>query len=155
MDSSLSSDFQSTPNESTGLSFIKVYNLWHKLIKDELKTVNLTHPQFTVLASLGYLSQRNKEVSQVDISKQADIDVMTVSTIIRNLEKTKLLFRQESSVDTRAKSIMLTEEGRVVLSKALPLVEGIDNVFFGNLETDKQCFNSLLLKLIESNSSKG
>ncbi|CAD5902075.1 MAG: MarR family winged helix-turn-helix transcriptional regulator [Carnobacterium maltaromaticum] len=151
---SLSSDFQSTPSESTGLSFIKVYNLWHKLIKDELKTVNLTHPQFTVLASLGYLSRTNTEISQVDISKQADIDAMTVSTIIRNLEKAKLLFRQESSVDTRAKSIMLTEEGRIVLSKALPLVEEIDDAFFSNLETEKQCFNVLLLKLVESNSNK-
>lgn len=40
---------------------------------------------------------------------------------------------------------MFTEEGRIVLSKALPLVEGIDNAFFDNLETEKQCFNSLLL----------
>lgn len=79
---------------------------------------------------------------------------MTVPTIIRNLEKAKLLFRQESSVDTRAKPIMFTEEGRIVLSKALPLVEGIDNAFFDNLETEKQCFNSLLLKLVESNSNK-
>lgn len=50
---------------------------------------------------------------------------------------------------------MLTEEGRLVLSKALPLVEGIDNDFFGNLEKEKQCFNILLLKLVESNSNKG
>ncbi|MBA3925676.1 MarR family winged helix-turn-helix transcriptional regulator [Listeria rustica] len=148
---SFPSEFRSKPNESTGLSFIKVYNLWHKSVKDELRRVNLTHPQFTVLASLGYLSQMDQEISQADIAKQADIDAMTVSTIIRKLEQAQLLIRQESPTDTRAKSIKFTEDGRVALSKALPLVEGVDNDFFGSLETEQQEFNTLLLKLIDRN----
>ncbi|WP_163654565.1 MarR family winged helix-turn-helix transcriptional regulator [Listeria sp. PSOL-1] len=145
------SEFKNNSTESVGLSFIKVYNLWHKAIKDQLKKVNLTHPQFTILASLGYLSQSKEEINQVDISKQADIDVMTVSTIIRNLEKSELLIRQASLSDTRAKSIKLTDSGANLLSKALPLVENIDHTFFGTLDQDQSTFNLLLLKLIKEN----
>ncbi|EGO8595843.1 MarR family transcriptional regulator, partial [Enterococcus faecalis] len=105
--SSFHSKYRDSDSASIGLSFIKVYNLWHKMIKEELNTINLTHPQFVVLASLGYLSQNNEEVNQVTISKQSDIDVMTVSTIIKNLEKSMLIMRKESKTDSRAKSVHL------------------------------------------------
>ena len=48
------SHYKSDATQSIGLSFIKVYNLWHKKIKEQLKNINLTHPQFVVLASLGH-----------------------------------------------------------------------------------------------------
>ena len=49
------------------------------MIKQELKKINLTHPQFVVLAALAYLLQTENEVTQVMISKLSGIDVMTVS----------------------------------------------------------------------------
>ena len=52
------------------------------MIKQELKKMNLTHPQFVVLASLAYLSQNGNEVTQVMISKLSGIDVMTLSQIL-------------------------------------------------------------------------
>ena len=143
------SHYKSDATQSIGLSFIKVYNSWHKKIKDKLKDINLTHPQFVVLASLGHLNQKNSEVNQVDISKQSDIDVMTVSTIIRNLEKQKLVIRQNSLIDTRAKSVQLTKHGQKTLTKALPVVEAVDQEFFEKLGTKKEQLNLLLLKLLE------
>ncbi|MDH6364672.1 DNA-binding MarR family transcriptional regulator [Enterococcus sp. PF1-24] len=152
--SNFKSEFKDSSNESIGFSFVKVYNLWHKAIKDELKTIHLTHPQFIVLASLGYLSQTATEVTQVDISKKADIDVMTVSTIIRNLEKAQLLFRQESLHDTRAKAVKMTEKGQTTLTQALPIVENIDKRFFSVLAANRETFNDLLLDLVEGNTHK-
>nr|WP_222717956.1 MarR family winged helix-turn-helix transcriptional regulator [Listeria immobilis] len=111
----------------------------------------MTHPQFIVMASTGYLQQTNKEVNQVDISKQSDIDVMTVSTIIRNLEKAQLLIRQSFSIDSRAKVIELTKAGEQLLSKALPLVEKVDTNFFEVLQSVQATFNSLLLQLVAEN----
>ena len=75
---------------------MRVYNKWHFMIKNELKKVNLTHPQFVVLASLAYLSQNNIEVTQVMISKISGIDVMTVSQILNLLEKHNFVKRKES-----------------------------------------------------------
>ncbi|OJG92587.1 Transcriptional regulator [Enterococcus silesiacus] len=100
---------------------------------------------------MGYLSQNSEEVNQVAISKQSDIDVMTVSTIIKNLEKVNLVLRQHSKKDTRAKVVKLTETGQELLNKALPLVEEIDTNFFGVLRSETEIFNSLLFTLIEEN----
>jgi len=128
---------------------MRVYNKWHSIIKKELKKMNLTHPQFVVLASLAYLSQDNNEVTQVMISKLSGIDVMTVSQILNLLEKNDFVKRKEHSRDTRAKAVILNKKGEKVLQKAVPLVEQIDEIFFKKLDTDEEQFKHFLARLNE------
>ena len=128
---------------------MRVYNKWHSMIKKELKKMNLTHPQFVVLASLAYLSQDNNEVTQVMISKLSGIDVMTVSQILNLLEKNDFVKRKEHSKDTRAKAVILNKKGEEVLQKAVPLVEQIDEIFFEKLDTDEKQFKHFLARLNE------
>ncbi|MEK0307119.1 MarR family winged helix-turn-helix transcriptional regulator [Bifidobacterium favimelis] len=141
------SEYGQNASGSVGLSFIRVYNLWHKQVKDALKGIGLTHPQYVVLASLGYLAQQGNEINQVDIARNSDIDVMTVSTILRNLERGGLVTRRTAPDDQRAKTVTMTHAGRSILKRALPLVEGIDADFFGALGRDEAAFNTMLLKL--------
>lgn len=128
---------------------MRVYNKWHSMIKKELKKMNLTHPQFVVLASLAYLSQDSNEVTQVMISKLSGIDVMTVSQILNLLEKNDFVKRKEHSRDTRAKAVILNKKGEEVLQKAVPLVEQIDEIFFEKLDTDEKQFKHFLARLNE------
>ena len=128
---------------------MRVYNKWHSMIKKELKKMNLTHPQFVVLASLAYLSQDSNEVTQVMISKLSGIDVMTVSQILGLLEKHDFVKRKEHSRDTRAKAVILNKKGEEVLQKAVPLVEQIDEIFFKKLDTDEEQFKHFLARLNE------
>ena len=128
---------------------MRVYNKWHSMIKKELKKMNLTHPQFVVLASLAYLSQDSNEVTQVMISKLSGIDVMTVSQILNLLEKHDFVKRKEHSRDTRAKAVILNKKGEEVLQKAVPLVEQIDEIFFEKLDTDEEQFKHFLARLNE------
>ena len=128
---------------------MRVYNKWHSMIKKELKKMNLTHPQFVVLASLAYLSQNGNEVTQVMISKLSGIDVMTVSQILSLLEKHDFVKRKEHSRDTRAKAVILNKKGEEVLQKAVPLVEQIDEIFFKKLDTDEEQFKHFLARLNE------
>ena len=128
---------------------MRVYNKWHSMIKKELKKMNLTHPQFVVLASLAYLSQDSNEVTQVMISKLSGIDVMTVSQILGLLEKHDFVKRKEHSRDTRAKAVILNKKGEEVLQKAVPLVEQIDEIFFEKLDTDEEQFKHFLARLNE------
>jgi DNA-binding MarR family transcriptional regulator len=100
------------------------------------------------LASLGYLAQHQQEVNQVDLARQSEIDVMTVSTIVKNLEKQHLIIRQPSLQDTRAKVVTITEKGQIILNQALPLVESIDTNFIGSLGEQADLFNQMLLKLV-------
>ena len=128
---------------------MRVYNKWHSMIKKELKKMNLTHPQFVVLASLAYLSQDSNEVTQVMISKLSGIDVMTVSQILNLLEKNDFVKRKEHSRDTRAKAVILSKKGEEVLQKAVPLIEQIDEIFFKKLDTDEEQFKHFLVRLNE------
>ena len=128
---------------------MRVYNKWHSMIKKELKKMNLTHPQFVVLASLAYLSQNDNEITQIMISKLAGIDVMTISQILSLLEKNDFVKRKEHSRDTRAKAVILNKKGEEVLQKAVPLVEQIDEIFFGKLDTDEEQFKHFLARLNE------
>ena len=128
---------------------MRVYNKWHFIIKKELKKINLTHPQFVVLASLDSLSQNGNEVTQIMISKLSGIDVMTVSQILNLLEKYYFVKRKEHSRDTRAKAVTLNKKGEEILQKAIPLVEQIDEFFFGKLNNDEEEFKHFLIRLNE------
>jgi len=143
------SKYKDNSEKSTGLLFMRVYNKWHSIIKKELKKMNLTHPQFVVLASLAYLSQDSNEVTQVMISKLSGIDVMTVSQILNLLEKNDFVKRKEHSKDTRAKAVILNKKGEETLQKAVPLVEQIDEIFFEKLDTDEEQFKHFLVRLHE------
>ena len=110
---------------------------------------NLTHPQFVVLASLAYLSQTNDEVTQVMISKLSGIDVMTASQILSLLEKHAYVERKEHSRDSRAKAVILKKKGEEILQKAVPVIEQIDELFFGKLVEDEEHFKHLLVRLNE------
>lgn len=128
---------------------MRVYNKWHSMIKKELKKMNLTHPQFVVLASLAYLSQNSNEVTQIMISKLSGIDVMTISQILGLLEKHNFVNRKEHPKDTRAKAVTLNKKGEEILQKAVPLVEQIDEFFFGKLDSDEEQFKYFLVRLNE------
>lgn len=128
---------------------MRVYNKWHSMIKKELKKMNLTHPQFVVLASLAYLSQNSNEITQIMISKLSRIDVMTISQILGLLEKHNFVNRKEHPKDTRAKAVTLNKKGEEILQKAVPLVEQIDEFFFGKLDSDEEQFKYFLVRLNE------
>ena len=136
--------------ESTGLLFARVYNAWHGRVKKALQKVGLTHPQFIILTSLGYLELQQDLVTQVNLAAFSDMDVMTVSQVLKLLLKKGLVERREHPQDSRAKVVFLTDIGRERMNQALPLVEAIDQTYFGQLGIQVSDFNRLLLKLEEN-----
>ncbi len=132
---------------STGLLFMRTYNKWHSEIKKCLKSVGITHPQFVVITTLGYLSQFHDEITQVMIANMSGMDVMSVSQILVLIEKKGWVKREAHSKDTRANSILLTEAGMEKVIKALPIVEAVDVAFFGSLGEDEQKFKYYLKNL--------
>ena len=48
--SQFNSIYKDKYKKSTGLLFIRTYHKWHGLVKNKLRTINLTHPQFVVLS---------------------------------------------------------------------------------------------------------
>lgn len=139
--------FKDNAESSTGLLFIRVYNKWHSTIAQELRKLGITHPQFVVLTTLNFLSQSDSNVTQVSISKMADMDVMTVSQIIKGLEKKEFIRRTINPKDSRANSVILLPKGQEMVKLALPVVEKIDDDFFGILKQEEKVFRQYLNQL--------
>ena len=149
--SQFNSIYKDEYKKSTGLLFIRTYHKWHGLIKNKLRTIDLTHPQFVVLTTLAALLRQQEWVSQTDIARFSDMDVMTVSQIIRLLVKKGLIMREVHPKDSRANIILLTDTGLQKVNQALPLVESIDQAFFGKLGNKTEILNQLLIALEAEN----
>jgi DNA-binding MarR family transcriptional regulator len=124
-----------------------VYNKWHAIIKNELRKIGITHPQFVVMTVLNFLGQAEELVSQASIARMADMDAMSVSQIIRGLEINGYLTRAANPKDTRANAVRLLEKGEEAIRLALPVVERIDDEFFGVLSDEEKAFRDFLHRL--------
>lgn len=141
------SEFQ-LPGESPGYLLWRVSIAWRNTIEKTLKDFGLTHPQFVVLAALGWLTQGGKKVSQADVGKMAGLDPNTTSQILRGLERKKLIKRVQK-VDERSKNPTLTETGIDILSQAMPAVEKADESFFATINPKELVsLNQLFQKLM-------
>jgi len=120
------------PKQSPGFLLWHISTSWRSSIESVLKTFGLTHPQFVILATTGWLTRNGAFATQAAIGKMAGLDPNTTSQIIKGLEK-KDLIKRETSSDGRAKNPKLTTKGNELLAKSLPAVENADNQFFNIL----------------------
>jgi DNA-binding MarR family transcriptional regulator len=137
-----------TPERSPGFLLWHISTSWRSSIETVLKSMALTHPQFVVLATLGWLTRNGDLVTQAAIGKMACLDPNTTSQIIKGLEQKELVKRVKST-DGRAKNPLLTSKGHAILAKALPAVEKKDAHFFESLTTKEvELMIGLFQKLI-------
>ncbi|MFZ5954599.1 MAG: MarR family winged helix-turn-helix transcriptional regulator [Candidatus Dependentiae bacterium] len=120
------------PEESPGYLLWNISLLWRTKIEEALKSLGLTHPQFVVLATTGWLTRNNENISQADVSRASGFDPNTLSQILRGLEEKKLIKRVRV-LNERIKSPTLTALGLEKLSLAMPAVEAVDTKFFALL----------------------
>ena len=135
-------------NDSTGFLIWQLTTLWQRAIAEQLKPHGLTQVQFVLLAGLLWLEDKEKHVTQVILARHSKLDVMMTSQVLRALESRDLLLRRSHPTDTRAKVVELTQAGRDVTIEALPVVEGVDDTFFGEKGARRRAFNRELLRLI-------
>lgn len=126
-----------TPEESKGYLLWRVSTAWRSAVEAALKPLHLTHPQFVILATLGWLTRDGDRVSQAAVGKLAGLDPNTTSQIIRGLEKKELIKRATSIIDPRAKNPLLTAQGQKILATAMPVVERVNSEFFGILKDEE------------------
>lgn len=134
--------------DSSGFLLWQVTNLWQRGIRKALEPLDLTHPQFVLLASTQWLTMNNTSVTQIVLSDHTKIDPMTTSMVLRTLQKKKLIERKEHATDTRAKTVELTAEGKQRVRKAVEAVESFDHEFFARLGDKQNGFNHDLVRLL-------
>ncbi|MFN8399981.1 MAG: MarR family transcriptional regulator [Anaerolineales bacterium] len=137
--------------DSPGFSLWQVSSMWQRKINAGLKPFGLTHAQFVLLASLTWLANGEKPLTQNNLAHHAKMDVMMTSNVLRTLEEKGLIERKPHPTDTRAKSLAVTSKGLKLAEKAVQVIEEIDAAFFSTLGSNARSFNQQLLKLIDSN----
>jgi len=94
----------------------------NRLKKQDLDQFGLTCSQFEILAAVYQLSKSNEEIIQIDLSGKTQIDPMTTSTILRNLQKRGLITRERSLINTRTVVVRITPMGEDIYKRALSKV---------------------------------
>jgi Transcriptional regulators len=123
----------------------KVAKLLMKKKKKILDEVGLTCSQFDILAAIHSFSRDKNGVIQISLSEKAQIDPMTTSTVLRNLQKRGLIKRTRGMVNTRTVEVQLTEAGNELYKVAQRKIERMRIEIYQSL--DQQQFTSQLLIL--------
>jgi MarR family transcriptional regulator, organic hydroperoxide resistance regulator len=137
------------PDDNAGYLLWQLSMRWQLKMKKGLDSVGITLTQFVLLAALHWLSRTEEIVTQNDLVQHTQIDKMTTSKVLRTLQNKRWITRNEHAKDTRAKTVYLTEEGKLVLQKALSIVVDVDKRFFsilGEKEVDFVALGQLLMK---------
>ena len=142
----------SDPENNSGFVMWQVSMLWQRKLKAQLDTLDITHAQFLLLAALDFLSTQKNIVTQQDLAAHCRIDKMMTSKILRNMQKKGLLSRKKNKIDTRSKNMMLSDEGKDILLKALKMVDRTDGDFLLPLGFNGMSFQDDLRILLKSNS---
>lgn len=135
------------PEQSPGFLLWQVSTNWRRLIEAALAKIGLTHPQFVLLASLGWLNRHRSFVSQIDLARHCRTDITMTSQVLRTLEKKGYIERCLRDGNERSKFPRVTEKGSRLIEQAIPLVEQIDRKFFEKLRGDTKRCVEILQKL--------
>lgn len=118
------------PHHSPGFRFWRDFMDWQRRLNGRLKLLDLTQPQFALLAVCAWLAREDGETTQHDVAELTGMDRMHISQIVSRLEADGLIRRHSSERDGRSKVVRLTERGREKLTQAMPIVEAFDREFF-------------------------
>ena len=135
------------PEHSPGYLLWQVTNHWQRLQREALVKVGLTHVQFVLLTCTSWLENHKEKVTQVRLATQAGTDRMMTSQVVRTLEKNGLISRQKDPEDSRAILLSTTPEGKILVGKALQIVEEVDRKFFSKVEKQQGMLCSMLAAL--------
>jgi DNA-binding MarR family transcriptional regulator len=142
-----------TAEDSSGFLLWQVTVTWQRGIKKVLQPLDITHPQFVLLASLLWLQSYKADITQVHLSEHSKVDVMTTSSVIKTLLRKGLVERKEHAVDSRAKVVSISTKGLKITRDAITTIEDFDKQFFAALKNDTPAFKKLLQQLINQNTT--
>ncbi len=87
--------------------------------RELLQAYGLTSPQLAALRELG----RREAVSMSELARAMHLSQATLTGVLDRLEKRGLARRARSGTDRRSVVVQLTDEGRVLLESAPPLLQ--------------------------------
>jgi len=117
--------------------------------------MGLTYPQYLVLIVLW----ENDGLTVNQISEKLLLNTNTISPLLKRMEKIELLKRNRSSEDERSVIVQLTDKGKKLKVKALPIPEKLfmelisDNIEIEDMLRLKDTLSELILVLTNKSES--
>ena len=125
----------------------QISNLWQSKVRKKLNETEITLNEYLILETIYLLQNKNKNISQQDICKNASIDRSVVSLRVSNLEEKKLISKQQPQ-DKRSDSLILTAAGNDLINNIIDNIVDLENELFNKLGSEIFNFtNSLKLLL--------
>tara|TARA_Y100001960_G_C14605465_1_gene793036 strand:- start:414 stop:875 length:462 start_codon:yes stop_codon:yes gene_type:complete len=137
----------SLSEKKIGLLVWKLSNFWQSRLRKILKEHNLTLNEYLILESINNIKNEYNELSQIQISSFAGIDITVASVTFKILEKKNLLTRK-TKVDQRKKIIEILPKGVNLYYLINPLIIEEENKIFNKLQNETNTFANLLKFLL-------
>ncbi len=141
--------FFSSFTTSLWVRFLRFNLSSHKKLENDLYELDLTPPQFYVLATIGYAGS----LPFGEIGAKMMVTVSNLTGIVDRLEEKKLVVRKRDRKDRRVVHVLLTEKGEKLYKTAIPLFEASVARIFTTLDRAQQKELSALLRKLNQGSS--
>ena len=104
-------------------------NLWQSKVRQRLRDSEITLNEYLILETIYLLQQKNINITQQDICKNASIDRSVVSVRVSKLEEKKLILKQRPK-DKRSDNLILTSEGNNLINNIIDNIKELENELF-------------------------
>lgn len=122
-----------------------------RMYMDEaLRTLNLTTPQYAVLAQL----ERRPGISNAALARASFITAQTMHGIVLNLEKNQLVQRKKDPSHGRILCTELTEKGLYIVGEAHQMIQKVEAIMTSTLTQQKRALLESLLEECSHNLRK-
>jgi DNA-binding MarR family transcriptional regulator len=128
---------------SPSFYLMQAQRLHERKLRDLLVDFDLTETQFYLLVGLMFLTKKGEVITQMNLADFFDADKMLVSKVVRTLEKKKMVIRKKHPMDSRAKSLIVTEKGLEAIDSVLAHVAKLDEAFFSVIDNKDEFIKQL------------
>ncbi|MEJ0028943.1 MAG: MarR family transcriptional regulator [Bacteroidota bacterium] len=127
-------------------------HIFHGALTSEFKKnrIGITVEQFSILALLFY----QEGINQQEISVRLNRNKTTITRVISNMERNKMITRATDKNDSRGKLIFLTKKGRDLQQKAIAHSGALYMKAVGGLSSTALDQSARLLNMIMQNVKK-
>jgi DNA-binding MarR family transcriptional regulator len=113
----------------------------------DIEPSGVTLPMWRVMIALW----KNGDQRLGDIAERTSIDISTLSRLLGTLHRKRFIVRRRSGTDGRALSVSLTEKGRAMTERILPIASHYEDVAIQGInQSDVQRLKKILIKVFSN-----
>jgi DNA-binding MarR family transcriptional regulator len=120
-----------------------VIKKWEKEVGAVLESFETTRIQVEFLMCITKFTKEGRTITQKDVAKALGRAENTASGVFRGLEKKGYIVRSSSEDDLRAKHIVITEKGLLLVEKALSEIITVDERLFPDARDNEELIRLL------------